>query len=199
MYRIGKNSKMLPARKLLLFFLLGFFAGTAFAGLFGRNYMDYAGILSEYYLNRYQYTEILREPLFLYLVRERFLPVAVLALLGFTPLACAGVYGFFGWQGFSLGTVLTMSVWKFGGGGILLCLAGMLPQYVFYLPAWTLLGMFLCVQRGGGGDFLRLRGQGRPTVGNLVLFFLIFLLLVAGTAAEAWINPELVMKILPIL
>ncbi len=191
------NSRIWPSRKLLLFFLLGFLGGVAFTGLFGRDFMDYAGILSEYYLNRYQYTEIITEQLFFYLLRERMAPVVVLLFLTFTPLSAACAYLFFGWQGFSLGTVLTLSIWKFGGRGVLLCLAGMLPQYLFYIPAWVLLGLFLCMRRReGSGELFRYKGTGGGRVGNLILFFLIFLLLVAGIVSEAWINPGILLKIL---
>ena len=103
------------SRKFLLFFMAGFLGGVIFSNLIGKSYMEYAGILSEYYLNRYKYMEIVRDQLFFYLVRERLSPVLFLLLLSFTAFGKAAVYLFLAWQGFSFGTLLTISILKFGG------------------------------------------------------------------------------------
>ncbi len=189
------------SRKFLLFFMAGFLGGVIFSNLIGKSYMEYAGILSEYYLNRYKYMEIVRDQLFFYLVRERLSPVLFLLLLSFTAFGKAAVYLFLAWQGFSFGTLLTISILKFGGKGILLCVAGMVPQYLFYVPAMVLMAWRIC----RGRPYEALKGWAGGTrqrgalVGNAAVYFLIFILLVAGIALETWVNPDIVQKLLNFL
>lgn len=172
----GNSSRIPGSRKFLLFFMTGFVAGVLFSNLLGRQYADYAGLLSEYYLNRYKYMEIVREQLFFYLLRERMVPVLFLLLLSLTSCGRAAVYLFLAWQGFSFGTLLTISILKFAGKGILLCATGMLPQYLFYVPAFLMLAEHIC--RASGYELIRSRSFGRGgkgiLVGNMVLYFVIF-------------------------
>lgn len=188
----GNYSRIPQGRGFLLLFFAGFLFGILFGCVSGKEYLDYAGILSEYYLNRYKYMELIKEQLFFYLVKERLFSAILLILFSFTVLGKTVMTGYLTWIGFSFGTLLTLSVIRFGGKGILLCIASMLPQYLLYVTAFLLLLAKISnsgiISKGKAG-----------LVGNGILYLTIFLLLVAGVLLESWINPEIVQALLKIL
>ena len=181
----------------LLFFLSGFAAGVVFGCVFGADYRDYAGILSEYYLSRYPYMEPDDKFYFLYLLKERMLPAALLILLTGTAPGMLLMTGYLGWMGFSLGTTLTLSVIRFGGKGILLCVAAMLPQYLLYAAAW-----YLLIIKGAeafGSCVGRYSSVKKGRVGVVLSYLAILTFLVVGILAETFLNPTIVKGILKIL
>ncbi|MCI5479858.1 MAG: stage II sporulation protein M [Lachnospiraceae bacterium] len=197
----GKDSGVSVSRKFLLFFMTGFIPGVLFACMTGKQYMEYAGIISEYYMNRYKYMEIVKEQLFLYLMKERMVPMLFLLLMSLTAYGKAAVYLALLWMGISFGILWTLSVLKFGAVGFLICAAGMLPQYLFYVPAFLMLAFQ--IRRGAIYEVLR---SGRYAgmqkgafVGNVLQYFVVFILLVAGIILETWVSPELLKLVLKIL
>ena len=173
----GNISRNPKGKEFLLIFFAGFLLGILFGCMYGKDYRDYAGILSEYYLNRYKYMELNEDRLFFYLLAERLPDVIMLLLFSFTNLRKIVFSGYLGWMGFSAGTILTISVIRFGSKGILLCLAGMIPQYFFYI-----LVLILTVTKIFSGGNI-------PLVGIVVHYFGVFILLVAGIMLETWVNP----------
>ena len=181
----------------LLFFLAGFASGVVFGCTFGADYRDYAGILSEYYMSRYSYMEPDRKGLFLHLMKERMLPeMLLLFFVGSVPGRFMLV-GYLSWVGFSLGTTLTLSIIRFGGAGILLCVAAMFPQYFLYVSVWYLLIRKGYKETGSRGGRYYMSKAGR--VGDIIYCLGIFMLQVAGILAETFINPVIVNGILKIL
>jgi len=181
----------------LLFFLAGFAAGVVFGCTFGADYRDYAGILSEYYMSRYSYMEPDRKGLFLHLLKERMLPAVLLLMSAGSGPVMLVMLGYLAWLGFSFGTTLTLSVVRFGGKGLLLCAAAMLPQYILYVSAWYLLVLRSNECFGGRSGRFYLSKHGR--VGDALSYLGILILLVVGILSETLINPAIVNGVLKIL
>ena len=55
---------------------------------------------------------------------------------GFRRLTAAGILL---WTGFAAGILSVAAVLRMGLCGMLLCIAGIFPQYIFYVPAYLLL------------------------------------------------------------
>lgn len=181
--------------------LLGaFVAGIFLANLMGREAVSNAGILNDYFVEKFQYTEINGQNLFFYVVGERIPLLLLLLSLTLTSLGMAGGILMLSWQGFSVGFMLSASIAKYGVKGILLVLGGVFPQYLFYFPVYVLY-CYLTVH-------LRQR-LNRDKVGNgsergyiygawLIAAVGLLLIFVMGIFLESYINPVILKKILKI-
>ena len=178
----GYNSRISVSGKLLLFFLSGFIAGLVFGCISGRDYADYAGILSEYYMNKYKYMELEEGRLFFYLVRKRLFPVLCLMLLSRTTLAEHANRLYVIWHGFSFGTLFTLLSVCYGAAGIAVGMTGVFPQYLFYVPAMIIIFNSKKVKYGPAEI--------------LTVYMIVFVLLAAGIFVETWLNPSLLQGLL---
>lgn len=71
-----------------------------------------------------------------YLIRVRTIPFLVLLGLAFTKIRKAASIAFIVWTGFSGGMLLSMGVLGMGIKGSILCIVGILPQFLLYIPAY---------------------------------------------------------------
>ena len=134
------GTRTLWARLMQGMLLLAFVAGIVMANLMGREAVSNAGILNDYFIEKFQYTDINGENLFFYILGERVPLLLLLCLLVFTSLGVAAGVLVLGWQGFSIGFMLSTAIAKYGIKGILLILGGLFPQYLFCTPVY----LFYC-------------------------------------------------------
>ena len=141
------------------------------------------GLFSEYFLNQYASLPVNIEKLFLYVGGYRLSQYLVVVCAGFLPLAPVFLTGLLFLTGMLWGTMAGVSVLQLGGKGLLICVAGLFPQIIFYIPAfgWVVLWTFC-----GGNN--RKKYVFLATLG---LFFLLF-----GIACETALNPGLIRQIL---
>lgn len=188
-------------------FLVGLLAGILVMN-FGKNILlDGTGLLEEETLRQMSSTVSDSSVLFVFVLRERMIEFAVLALAATTYLGLAACVGAAGWYGFSVGAFLAAGVLRYGLRGILLALAGTLPQYLLYGPA--LYGLLLWCEK----TFRMIYGKGHygkgyyqesdskiPAFSGRVLSLLIlFALMLAGCALESFVNPAILRGFLRML
>ena len=91
-----------------------FAAGILLANLMGREAVSNAGILNDYFVEKFQYTEINGQNLFFYIIGERIPLLLLLLALTVTSLGMAGGILMLGWQGFSVGFMLSaaIAIWR---------------------------------------------------------------------------------------
>ena len=123
----------------LVFFMFGFIAGVFYANIVIKDYLAASGILSNYFLNQYANTKIVIEDYILYILRIRMLPLIALSILGCTKFRKIAVILMLSWTGFSTGLILVEAVMKLGVKGIVLCLIGFVPHFIFYILAYMVL------------------------------------------------------------
>ena len=203
MRAMQENEGDLWRNQVCALFVPGVMLGIAFSWVYGKKYLEYAGILSTYYLQRYHYMAPSREQLFFFLLRERGMGAIVLCALSATAAKKLVICLFSCWAGFCAGTYFTMLGLKFGLRGLAFGALGMLPQYFFYTAAY-----FLLVTGTGGagagsgtpGALAYRRGvPGRAGAGGWFSRVRIFLLFFVGMALEAWVNPLLLQPLVKIL
>lgn len=177
-----------------------FAVGILLANLMGREAVSNAGILNDYFVEKFQYTEINGQRLFFYIVGERVPLLLLLLFLTLTSLGVAGGILMLGWQGFSVGFMLSAAIAKYGMKGILLVLGGIFPQYLFYFPVYVLY-CFLAVhlrqrlnrdRMGSGTERGYIYGAWLIAAAGLLLVF------VMGIFLESYCNPVILKKILKI-
>lgn len=125
-------------RLFLAFCMAGFLLGILYTNIMSQEYLVSGSIFSEYYIEQYLQTEIRTEEYFWYLLPVRMIPFAFLGIIGkikFRRWAAAGVLS---WTGFLLGILFTEAIIQLGVKGILVCIAALLPQGLFYAAGYGL-------------------------------------------------------------
>ena len=113
-----------------------------------------------------------------YLLQVRLLPFLVLLGSAFTKFRKAAVILFLIWTGFSAGLLFSMAVLGMGVKGSILCIAGMLPQFLCYIPAYLIVVWYAyCYPR------MQWNIQKSLVSGGLLL---------VGIVLELYVNPVLV-------
>ena len=182
-----------------IFLLLSFTAGIFAANLMGREAVSNAGVLNDYFIEKFQYAQVNGENLFFYIVGERLPLLLLLFVLVFTSFGIFGGILVLGWQGFSVGFMLSTGIAKYGMKGIVLVLGGLFPQYIFYLSVYVVycyVAAFLRQRSAGGGKEIMDRklayGMGGVSVAVLFLVF------ATGIFLESYVNPMILKNILKI-
>ena len=162
-----------------------FFAGIIAGVLIAQTKATTAdtGLFSEYFLNQYASLSVNIEKLFLYIGGYRISQYLAVVCAGFLQLAPAILTGLIFLTGMLWGTMAGISVIQLGGKGLMICVAGLFPQILFYVPAF---GWVILWTSCGGSN-----RKKYVFLAALGLFFLFF-----GVACEAALNPGLVRQIL---
>ncbi len=181
-------------------FLGAFAAGIFMANFMGREAVSNAGILNDYFVEKFQYTDINGENLLFYILGERVPLLLLLCLLAFTSLGVIAGNLLLGWQGFSVGFMLSASVAKYGLKGILLVLGGLFPQYLFYAPVYVLYCWLTVYMRRRLYRDRQEQGTDRKYIymAGLVASAGLMVLFITGIFLESYINPVILKKILNI-
>ena len=159
-------------------YLIGFGMGILYANFIAKNYVTMTGIFHEYFLNQYTQVKIINEDYLWYLLRWRVMPLALavcVANLGFRRLTAAGILL---WTGFAAGILSVAAVLRMGLCGMLLCIAGIFPQYIFYVPAYLLLIRYYY-------RYPQSEWNGTKTGFTVMM-------IVAGILSEVYLNPGIV-------
>jgi hypothetical protein len=124
-----------------------------------------------------------------------FLAIAATTYLGKIAWTCS-----LAWYGASAGAFFASCLLRYGLKGILLSVVSLFPQYLFYVPAylalmhWSGAVFSTFAGRFGGGSLKQFDGLKH----FLPKLFPIFLLLVAGCAAESLLNAPILLAFLKI-
>ena len=168
--------------------LASFLGGILLANLLDRQLLVTYGILNDYYLSRYTYQSIDRNQLFCCVWMERCKAAFLIFLLGHAlprrvfPGLLQGVVA----AGF--GFLAVVAIFNLGMPGIVICLGGLLPQWLFYLAA---MAVYLEERREGLPGSIR-----REWPAYLLRVLLILILFMLGILAESYLNPVLLGYIL---
>lgn len=175
---------------------IAFLGGVFLANLLGKELLSTYGVLNQYYLSQYSVHNVDGERLLCFIILERSKAVLFLFLLGralsgrvYALLAEGTVAAVFGF-------LMVVSIANLGVRGIVVCIAMLFPQWIFYLAALFLYATTRKRQnavgfgrgRYGGGVTERLSDALLPGV-----------LVVLGIITESCINPVLLGYILKII
>lgn len=174
--------------------LLAFLGGIVLANLLGKELLTTYGILNDYYLSQYSYRVIDGNRLFCYVLTERCKAAFIIFLFGkvfdgkvFSIVMRTVVAATFGF-------LVVVAIVNLGMRGLIICIGGLFPQWIFYLAALFLYtnGRADEVRRGAAGMHLSDMTEGAA---RCILTLVAILL---GIAAESYINPVLLGHILKI-
>lgn len=187
----------------LYLFLGGFLAGIFVMNVWRNLFLQDMEILNAASLSRLRYLDVDGGAFFLYVLRERLGTVFALYLLATTYVGAYAVSVFALWLGAMAGVFLSVASIRYGIKGIALVLAGILPQYLFLVPACIML-MGWCYKLNTvlyhPEKALDIRyGTKRQYLMRKVLqLFVIIGITIIGCAIESYINPILLSGFLKI-
>lgn len=190
-----------PKKVFFLVYMISFLLGIIFANWVGKSYIQNVGILSDYFLNRYKYTEINGSTLFLYVLEKRMAGILLIGTLGITFWGIVILFGGVIWFGFSSGLFLSAATMKYGFKGIFISLGCIFPQYLIYIPLCIfLLSMVYSIWVElyyGPKVSNRSKKTRRQLYGEyILLFLLICIVMLVGIMLETYVNPSILKKIL---
>ena len=189
------------ANKQLILFIIGICGGILLANLVKSELLSGTELLGENALLQVRYAVIDSKSLFLRLLGQRLGEAILLMLLSTTFLGLAEVWFYAFRYGLSLGLLLTVLLAEHGIRGLLLLVAGLLPQMLVYVPVWALLLALaertcrrLYYLNGNEG----LAGLKRMGIHLSAQTGLLLFMLAVGCWLEAYVNPYLLRLVVKI-
>ncbi|MBD5545282.1 MAG: stage II sporulation protein M [Lachnospiraceae bacterium] len=203
-YKAIGNREKREGANWLLFFVFGFFLGVLLVHLKTNYFLEDDLFFGEELLNRLSYTSFHNEQYMVYLLQNRigillFLLVAATTIFGIVIL-----YLYVAWFGMSLGILMSVVTIRYGGKGILIFFAALLPQEILYIPAFLILVNLLhdlCAVIYFPGKMFRSVGIGKKQFFARGAFTYMFLMgvVIMGVFFESYVNPYFLRKILHFL
>ena len=129
------------SRVVILIYMIGFLLGIVYVNIASGEYITSMGIFNRNFAEQFQKADLEGVQYLGYLLRLRVLPAVILAVIGTTRFRRIGSTIFLVWTGMLCGVYFTCAVMNRGVGGVLLCVAGLLPHMVCYLFAYGILLM----------------------------------------------------------
>ncbi len=189
------------ANQQLILFIIGICGGILLANLVKSELLSGTELLGENALLQVRYAVIDSKSLFLRLLGQRLGEAILLMLLSTTFLGLAAVWFYAFRYGLSLGLLLTVLLAEHGIRGLLLLVAGLLPQMLVYVPVWALLLALaertcrrLYYLNGNEG----LAGLKRMGIHLSAQTGLLLFMLAVGCWLEAYVNPYLLRLVVKI-
>jgi Stage II sporulation protein M len=175
--------------------MIGFLTGILFTNIFGKAYILGVGLLGEYFLLHFRYTQINYNSLLAYVFQERIKLFLVISVLGITNIGIPVIGALFVWFGFSGGVLLSVAIMKFGIKGIIICLGAVFPHFLVYIPLYLIYSDKLIDRRVSERNTWK-----KQKWIHYLLFLLIGVLIITfGVVLESYINPIIFKKILNIV
>ncbi len=187
----------------LYLFLGGFLAGVFVINIWRNLFLQDMELLNAASLNRLRYLEVDEGSFFLYVLKERMGTVLALCLLATTYVGTYAVSVFALWLGAMAGVFLSVASIRYGIKGILLVLAGILPQYLLLVPACIML-MNWCYKVSNAlyhpekAADIRYGTRKQYLMRKAVQLLMIIGVVLAGSVMESYINPILLSGFLKI-
>lgn len=170
---------------LLIFITVGFLIGIIYQNVVSGHQIITTDLFLQSNLERYLHTDVVAEKYLWYVLKERVLLLGVVLILGFLKWKKFVVAVCLGWVGFVMGVLTVSSVLQLGIKGILFCIAGLLPQGIFYGIFCSVLFVYWY--------WFPIRQWNKVKTIFLVLMFSV------GVLVEAYVNPLLVKWVIQII
>ena len=170
---------------LLIFIAVGFLIGIIYQNIVSGKQVITTDLFLKSNLERYLHTDIVTKKYLWYVLKERIWLFVIILMLGcikwkkFVVAVCLSLAGFI------MGVLTVSSVLQLGMKGILFCIAGMLPQGIFYGILYSVLFVYWY--------WFPARQWNKVKTIFMALMFTV------GVLVEVYVNPVLVKWIIQIL
>ncbi|MBR5596549.1 MAG: stage II sporulation protein M [Lachnospiraceae bacterium] len=174
-----------------LIIFLGFFSGVLTISLWQENWLLQNNIMAQDFVEMMKSLNVDKRALFFLCLWKRLRAFFVVFLLSFSSLNIISVLSYMGFCGFTIGSIVELLIIRYGFKGIVLYLAFVFPQGLFYGLAALILGCW-CLNsetgmKGGRNKKVEKIRQFKEKKYLLLVVFLIFL----GAYLESNINKKI--------
>ncbi len=188
---------------LLYPFMIGFTIAVVLTNIFAQSILLQEGYFSTYSLERLQYVQIDSNKLFFGILQNRFQIVILIFIMATTIIGLISAHLFAGWYGFSMGIMIAVLINRFGLKGSILFAACILPQVIFYVPAFNCLlsecrdiSYILFLPQKSSAFY----GHGSTSSSKRISRILMSLgVVIIGILLESYVNPLVVTKMVTLL
>jgi stage II sporulation protein M len=183
-----------------LLFVAGFFIGILIAVLMKESYSGQLAELNETFFTNLNSTTIDNNELFQLVSIKNIKSLLLLFVVCTTVLGIPYLTFYLLLKGFNLGFLLAASIMQYQWKGIILFFLYLFPQYFVYIPVMALAivkGYYLNRQ-------LHHVSQNKKTTKKIIIeqipfLFIAAVLLLVGSALEAYANASMIQKLIPSL
>lgn len=182
--------------RFVVFFCIGFLVGIVVGNFLIPQTGGEAGIMSAYFLNKFEYMKIESASLFTFILEKRMKIYIILVIGGVTSFGCLMAYGYTTWLGVSTGAFMSICILRMGMMGILVSLVSLLPQYLIYVPIYIFLIWRIQENQQLFGNCTGKKEKQRVWVKYFIIMLVVGVVLLAGIFLESNVNPFLMKKIL---
>ena len=142
-------------------------------------------IFQSFFWEKFEKMNVISEHFFWYVVRTRFLYVAMAIIVGCSKWKRVGLFLWCGGTGFLFGALIVLSIIQMGMKGLLLSVAGMVPHMLLYVPACIILFTYLY-------EYPRKQWNWAKSI-------FVFLTIFIGIVLESYVNPAVMKIVLKIM
>lgn len=183
----------------LYLFLGGFVLGALIMNLWKTAFVRDMDILGTASLSRLKYMEVDNGALLGYVLKERLSVLAGLGLLSATGIGNIAVALYASWMGLTAGLFLSVSVIRYGLKGILLVIAGIMPQCLVLVPAYLMFMGWCCSFTFHHWNFGQTSNTGgRYYIKKAAQLLVVIGVVIIGSIIESYVNPILLTSVLKI-
>ncbi len=123
-------------------FVSCFLVGILYTNIFAVDYMVMTSIFNEYYLNNFKGTTLNWIEYIPMLLKVRFIPIVFIVFMAYSKIHKIITLALLGWWGFLWGIYVSLAVISHGIKGVLFSVVGILPQIIFYVPAYFIVLLY---------------------------------------------------------
>lgn len=120
-------------------FMIGLFLGILIVNVGYDTWIKEGSLLGTDMIARLKNSILDGSVLFGYIVKHRIFTICMLALLATTMIGLPAICGYICYMGLAAGCLLSVSVIRYGIRGLLLMMAGIMPQGIMLVPAYAAL------------------------------------------------------------
>ena len=167
---------------LMMILVVGFFIGISYENIAIAKGLETMNLFQGDQLLLLQQMNVKTSKYMLHILKLRLYPLlGMLCLWNFRWKKVVVITGM-AWIALVLGRIITGCIAIYGMKGLILCVAGLLPHFVFYVLAYRILIMYLISE-------IKRKWKKSNTAGFLAIFLI-------GLLLEVYVNPALVKYVL---
>ena len=188
---MNRIKNRIPPILLILFMsVLGFITGVLTIALWQENWLVNEGILNQDFIYKIEDLNIDKRALFFLCFGKRLRAFFLLFLLAFSSVNVFTNVIFFFLNGLYIGSIMELFIIRYGMQGLLMYLFFVLPQGIFYMIGFLVLGCW-CLGQERVGNERRKKKEKIQTVKDQGRLGVSFMFVFVGIILESYVNSKI--------
>lgn len=188
---LNKFRNKIPPILLIIFIsILGYIAGVVTIALWQENWLVNDGILNQDFIYKIEDLNVDKRALFFLCLGKRLRAFFLLFLLAFSSVNVFSNIIYFFMSGLYIGSIMELFIIRYGMQGLLMYLSFVLPQGIFYIIGFLVLGCW-CLGQERRGDERRKKKDKIHTIRDKGRLGISLVLIFVGIILECYVNSKI--------